>query len=100
MNFWPKYKNGHRAERRVRPRAVHLNPQASLVDFKLLVGIEELCRLNFEGAGKLKDIIEADVLLSSLNVTHKIPVRFDHLAKLLLGNTALRAQCTEAFAEG
>jgi hypothetical protein len=27
-------------------------------------------------------------------------VRFDHLAKLLLGNAALRAQGTEAFAEG
>jgi len=27
-------------------------------------------------------------------------VRLDHLAQLLLGNTALRAQGTEAFAEG
>ena len=87
-------------EQRVLARAVRLNRQARLIDFRLLVGIEEFCRLHFKGAGKLQDIIEADVLLSSLHVTHKVAVRLDHLAQLFLGNAALRAQGTEAFAEG
>ena len=86
-------------EQRALARAVHLNPQARLIDFKLFVGIEKVCRLDFKGAGKLQDIVQADVLLSSLHVTHKVPVRLDHLAQFLLGNAALRAQGTEAFAE-
>lgn len=65
----------------------------------LLVGVKELCRLHFEGAGKLQDIVEANIFLSSFDVTDEVAMRLDHLAKLLLGNAALRAQGTEAFAE-
>lgn len=86
-----------------RGRFISTRKLASLIsnyDFKLFVGIEKLCRLHFKGAGKLQDIVETDVLLSTLHVTHKVPVRLDHLAQLLLGNAALRAQGTEAFAEG
>ena len=53
----------------------------------------------FEGAGKLKDIVETDILFPALHFAHEITVHLDHLAKLFLGQLSFRAYSTQACAE-
>lgn len=70
-----------------------------MADFLFLVEVEEIARIDFQGAGKLEDIVYADILLSPLHRAHKIAIDLDHLAELFLGKAALRAYCTQACAE-
>ena len=63
------------------------------------IKIEEIAGTHLQCAGKLDDVIEADILLAALHLADKIPVRLDHLAELLLRKAAFRADGTEAFAE-
>ena len=70
-----------------------------LWDFLFLVEIEEIAWVDLESAGKLEDVVYADILLSALHRGHEIAISVDHLAELFLGKAALRAQGTETFAE-
>lgn len=69
--------------------------------FRLLffIKIEEITGIYLECAGKLENVVDADILLSPFHQGHKIAVNFDHPAEFFLGKAALRAQGTEAFAE-
>jgi hypothetical protein len=64
-----------------------------------LVEIKEIAGTNFQCAGKLKDIVETDILFSALHFTHEITVDLDHLPKLFLGQLSFRAYGTQACAE-
>jgi hypothetical protein len=64
-----------------------------------LVEVEQIAGIYLEGAGELKDIVQADVLFSAFYFTHEITVHLDHLAKLFLGQLSFRAYGTQACAE-
>ncbi len=67
--------------------------------FLFLVGVEEVARADLQGTSELEDVVEADVLLAAFDLTHKITVHLDHLPELFLGQVAVRADGTEAYAE-
>src|SRR3954454_14939951 len=52
------------------------------VAFLFLVAVEEIAWVDFQSAGELKNVVEADVLLAAFYFAHKIPVDLDHLAEL------------------
>jgi len=63
------------------------------------VEVKEIAGIDFQCAGKLKDIVETDVLFSALHFTDEIAVDLDHLPKLFLGQLSFRAYGTQACAE-
>jgi len=63
------------------------------------VEVKEIAGADFQCAGKLKDIVETDVLFSALHFTDEIAVDLDHLPKLFLGQLSFRAYGTQACAE-
>ncbi len=65
----------------------------------MLVEIEEIAWIYLESAGKLENVVYADILLSALDRGHEIAISVNHLAERFLGKAALRAQGTETFAE-
>lgn len=67
--------------------------------FLSLIEVEEVAGIYFESAGELKDIIQADILLSAFHFTHKIAVDLDHGAQFLLGQLPFRAYGTQTCAE-
>jgi hypothetical protein len=64
-----------------------------------LVEIEESAGTYLESAGKLKDIIEADILFTAFHLADKITVDLDHGAQLFLGQAPFRAYGTQTCAE-
>jgi hypothetical protein len=67
--------------------------------FLFLIEVEELAGIDLQGAGELKDIVEADILLSALHFSNEITVDLYHLAKRFLGQMPFRAYGTQACAE-
>lgn len=48
--------------------------------FLFLIEVEKVARIDFQGPGELKDIVEADILLSALHFANEITVDLYHLA--------------------
>jgi hypothetical protein len=67
--------------------------------FLFLIEVEEVAGIDLQGAGELKDIVEADILLSALHFSDEITVDLYHLAKRFLGQVPFRAYGTQACAE-
>jgi hypothetical protein len=67
--------------------------------FLSLVAVKEIAGIDFESAGELQDIVEANILFTPFHFADEITVHLYQLAKLLLGQAALRADGTQAFAE-
>ena len=67
--------------------------------FLPLIEIKEVAGTYFERAGKLKDVIETDILFSTFHFTDEITVDLDHDAQLFLGQLPFRAYGTQTCAE-
>jgi hypothetical protein len=74
----------------------HARERPSLLS---LVQIEESAGADFKGAGELKNIIEADILLTAFHLSDEITVDLDHGAQLFLGQAPFRAYGTQTCAE-
>jgi hypothetical protein len=72
-------------------------PRKTILSLGIVV--KKVAGIDFQGAGKLEDIIETNVLPSALHFADKIPVCLYHLTELLLRKTAFRADGTQACAE-
>lgn len=64
-----------------------------------LIKVKKVAGTHFQRAGKLEDVVEANILFPPLYFTHEVAVSFDHFAQLFLGNASLFAQRTQTFAE-
>ena len=67
--------------------------------FLFFVGVEEVARADLQGASELEDVVEANVLLAAFDLTDEITVHLDHVPEFFLGQVAIRADGTEAYAE-
>ncbi len=65
----------------------------------MLVEVEKVGGVDFEGFREPEDVVEADVLLAALDRAHEVAVRLDHRAEILLGDAPRHAEGTQAFAE-